>query len=67
MFCRFDGWWNAGRRRAASGPLAVGACNQRLFRVARGVCDDGDAEDIVQEAYAHAFEDFPRSAARRHG
>ncbi len=32
-------------------------CNQRLFRVARGVVnDDAEAEDIVQEAYANAFE-----------
>jgi len=35
-------------------------CNQRLFRVARGVVnDDAEAEDIVQEAYAHAFEKLP--------
>lgn len=32
-------------------------CNQRLFRVARGVVgDDSEAEDVVQEAYLHAFE-----------
>lgn len=32
-------------------------CNQRLFRAARGVLnDDAEAEDVVQEAYAHAFE-----------
>lgn len=31
-------------------------CNQRLFRVARGVVrDDFEAEDVVQEAYTHAF------------
>jgi RNA polymerase sigma-70 factor (ECF subfamily) len=31
-------------------------CNQRLFRVARGVLrDDGEAEDVLQEAYACAF------------
>lgn len=30
--------------------------NQRLFRIARGVVrDDAEAEDVVQEAYAHAF------------
>ncbi|MDP3800565.1 RNA polymerase sigma factor [Brevundimonas sp.] len=30
--------------------------NQRLFRVARGVVrDDGEAEDVLQEAYACAF------------
>lgn len=32
-------------------------CNQRLFRIARGVTgDDAEAEDVVQEAYARAFE-----------
>ena len=32
-------------------------CNQRLYRVVRGVVDnDAEAEDVVQEAYAHAFE-----------
>lgn len=32
-------------------------CNQRLFRIARGVVhDDAEAEDVVQEAYVHAFE-----------
>lgn len=32
-------------------------CNQRLFRVARGVVkDDAEAEDVVQQAYLHAFE-----------
>jgi RNA polymerase sigma-70 factor (ECF subfamily) len=31
--------------------------NQRLFRVARGVMnDDAEAEDVVQEAYVHAYE-----------
>lgn len=31
-------------------------CNQRLFRVARGVLrDESEAEDVVQEAYVHAF------------
>src|SRR3546814_11656720 len=30
--------------------------NQRLFRVARAVVrDDAEAEDVVQEAYTHAF------------
>lgn len=30
--------------------------NQQLFRVARGVVrDDGEAEDVVQAAYVHAF------------
>jgi RNA polymerase sigma factor (sigma-70 family) len=32
-------------------------CNQRLFRVARGVLhDDAEAEDVVQAAYLHAYE-----------
>lgn len=32
-------------------------CNQRLFRVARGIArDDSEAEDIVQEAYMRAFD-----------
>lgn len=32
-------------------------CNQRLFRVVRGVIhNDADAEDVVQEAYVHAYE-----------
>jgi RNA polymerase sigma-70 factor (ECF subfamily) len=32
-------------------------CNQRLFRIARGVVnDDAEAEDVVQEAYVHAYE-----------
>jgi RNA polymerase sigma factor (sigma-70 family) len=31
--------------------------NQRLFRVARGMMnDDAEAEDVVQEAYVHAYE-----------
>lgn len=32
-------------------------CNQRLFRVARGlVANDHEAEDVVQEAYVTAYE-----------
>ena len=32
-------------------------CNQRLFRIARGVLNnDAEAEDVVQECYANAFE-----------
>jgi RNA polymerase sigma-70 factor (ECF subfamily) len=31
-------------------------CNQRLFRIARGVMrDDAEAEDVLQEAYTRAF------------
>jgi len=34
-------------------------CNQRLFRVARAIVrDDGEAEDVLQEAYARAFAKF---------
>jgi RNA polymerase sigma-70 factor (ECF subfamily) len=30
--------------------------NRRLYRVARSiVCDDADAEDVLQDAYLHAF------------
>jgi RNA polymerase sigma-70 factor (ECF subfamily) len=40
---------------AAFGIIAQ-RCNQRLFRVARTVLhNDGEAEDVVQEAYARAF------------
>lgn len=32
-------------------------CNQRMFRVVRGVIrDESEAEDVVQEAYVHAYE-----------
>lgn len=32
-------------------------CNQRLFRIARGLAnDDAEAEDVVQTAYVHAYE-----------
>lgn len=32
-------------------------CNQRLYRVVRGVIrDEAEAEDVVQDAYVHAFE-----------
>ncbi len=31
-------------------------CNQRVFRMARSVVgNDAEAEDVVQEAYLHAF------------
>ncbi len=34
-------------------------CNQRLFRIARGVVrDDTEAEDVLQEAYTRAFENL---------
>ena len=32
-------------------------CNQRMFRVVRGVIrNEAEAEDVVQEAYVHAYE-----------
>ena len=48
-----------GRARAGD-PEAFRAimtrCNQRLFRIARAVVrDDAEAEDVLQEAYTHAF------------
>ncbi len=44
------------RHREAFGHI-MQRCNQRLFRVARGVVnDDAEAEDVVQAAYLHAFE-----------
>lgn len=45
----------AGRREAFL--QVIRRCNQRLFRIARGVVhDDAEAEDVVQAAYAKAFE-----------
>ena len=44
-----------GRREAFL--LVIRRCNQRLFRIARGVVhDDAEAEDVVQAAYVKAFE-----------
>jgi RNA polymerase sigma-70 factor (ECF subfamily) len=44
----------AGRREAFAALMRRG--NQRLFRVARAVVrDDGEAEDVLQEAYVRAF------------
>jgi len=44
----------AGRREAFVALMRRG--NQRLFRVARAVLrDDGEAEDVLQEAYVRAF------------
>ena len=44
-----------GRREAFL--QVVRRCNQRLFRIARGVVhDDAEAEDVVQAAYVDAFE-----------
>jgi len=46
------------RDRAAFREL-MARCNQRLFRVARGlVASDHEAEDVVQEAYVAAFAKF---------
>jgi RNA polymerase sigma-70 factor, ECF subfamily len=39
--------------------------NQRLYRVARAIVrDDGEAEDIMQSAYAHAYEHLAQFACR---
>lgn len=44
-----------GRREAFL--QVIRRCNQRLFRIARGVVhDDAEAEDVVQAAYVNAFE-----------
>jgi RNA polymerase sigma-70 factor (ECF subfamily) len=44
--------------RSAFGVL-IQRCNQRLFRVARSIVrDDGDAEDVLQEAYTRGFHRF---------
>lgn len=44
-----------GRREAFL--QVIRRCNQRLFRIARGVVhDDAEAEDVVQAAYVDAFE-----------
>jgi RNA polymerase sigma-70 factor (ECF subfamily) len=38
--------------------------NRRLYRVARGIVrDDGEAEDVLQEAYVRAFAALPRFRA----
>jgi RNA polymerase sigma-70 factor (ECF subfamily) len=39
--------------------------NQRLYRIARGVVlNDMDAEDVVQEAYIHAYENLAQFQAK---
>ncbi len=44
-----------GRREAFQ--QVIRRCNQRLFRIARGVVhDEAEAEDVVQAAYVSAFE-----------
>jgi RNA polymerase sigma-70 factor (ECF subfamily) len=46
----------ARRREAAAIRLIIQQQNQRLYRIARSILrDDGEAEDALQEAYAHAF------------
>ena len=48
------GFARAGDREAFRAIMT--RCNQRLFRVARAVVrDEGEAEDVLQEAYARAF------------
>jgi RNA polymerase sigma-70 factor (ECF subfamily) len=49
----------------ASFELIMRRYNQRLFRVARGIVgDDGEAEDVVQEAYLRAFEHLAQFEGR---
>ena len=39
--------------------------NQRLFRVVRGiVADDGEAEDVMQDAYVHAYQHLAQFEGR---
>ena len=39
--------------------------NQRLYRVARSILrNDGDAEDVMQEAYVRAYEHLNQFAGR---
>lgn len=48
------GYAKAGRAEAFAALMQRG--NQRLFRVARSIVrDDGEAEDVLQEAYVRAF------------
>ncbi len=43
-------------RDAGAFRVIMRAHNQRLYRIARAVvCNDGEAEDVVQEAYVRAF------------
>ena len=51
------GYARAGHRDAFRAVMKH--CNQRLFRIARGVVrDDVEAEDVLQEAYTRAFENL---------
>jgi RNA polymerase sigma-70 factor (ECF subfamily) len=44
------------RKEKAAVRSIIQAHNRRLYRVARGVVrDDGEAEDVLQEAYFRAF------------
>ena len=44
------------RKDGAAARALMQRYNRRLYRVARGVVrDDGEAEDVLQEAYLHAF------------
>jgi RNA polymerase sigma-70 factor, ECF subfamily len=46
----------AGGRDPSAFRAITQRCNQRLYRAARGIVrDDSEAEDVVQEAYVHAF------------
>src|SRR4029079_237081 len=44
------------RKDEAAARALMQRYNRRLYRIARGVvCDDGEAEDVLQEAYLRAF------------
>ncbi|HSV25220.1 MAG TPA: RNA polymerase sigma factor [Xanthobacteraceae bacterium] len=46
----------ARQRNGAAFRVIMQRCNRRLYRIARAVMhDDGEAEDVVQEAYVRAF------------
>lgn len=50
---------------AASFELILRRYNQRLYRVARSIIgDDGEAEDVVQEAYLRAYKHLEEFAGR---
>lgn len=49
----------------ASFELIMRRYNQRLFRIARSIVgDDGEAEDVLQEAYLRAYEHLAQFAGR---
>lgn len=68
---RAEGWSDeevVGRVRAGETALyeiIMRRYNQRLYRVARAIVrDDGEAEDVMQAAYVHAYEHLGQFAGR---